>query len=88
MGAGGDGSGGHQPNNDEYIIIGAGPVGLLAALGLVQEQGARKASGAVLKFGRVCVCMGPTPRHSSQASVRPSVPPLTQFNQIKPNHCR
>lgn len=47
MGAGGEGGG--LPGNDEYVIIGAGPVGLLAALGLIQEQGARKVSAATLQ---------------------------------------
>lgn len=83
MGAGGDGSGGHQPNNDEYIIIGAGPVGLLAALGLVQEQGARKASGCVLKLGRVCASAWARPNQCTRTHA--SVRPLSQPN---PNHSR
>ncbi len=54
MGAGGDGDG-SSPCNDDYIIIGAGPVGLLAALGLVQEQRARKVSFQAFK-SEVSVC--------------------------------
>lgn len=74
MGAGGEGDGGAAPGNDDYIVIGAGPVGLLAVLGLIQEQGARKVGLIGLSF--CCsvwglagaVCARPNEAHSAQAN--------------------
>lgn len=95
MGAGGEGSSSrrgrhHQPDNNEYVVIGAGPVGLLAALGLVQEQGARKVSVDYVWAGIGMPCrrgMGPpAPNPAPQSPPHLLRPKTHPFKQIHTHH--